>query len=239
MDLTEAEDIKKRWQENTELYKKGLNDLDHQNGVVTHPEPHTLECEVKRALGSTERSEVKVKVAQSCPILCNPMDYRNSPGQNTGMGSLSLFQGIFPAQGSNPGFLLFRQILYQLRHKGSPRILECVAYPFSSGSSWPRIRPWPRGLLHCRWILYQLSYQGSPRKITMNKALLVEVMGLQLSYFKSQKMMLWKCWTQYASKFGKLNSGHRTRKGQFSFQSRDVQSQRMFKLPHNCIHFTC
>jgi len=45
-------------------------------------------------------------------------------------------------------------------------------------------------------------------------------MEFQLSYFKSQKMMLWKCCTQYASKFGKLSSGHRTRKGQFSFQSK-------------------
>ena len=44
-------------------------------------------------------------------------------------------------------------------------------------------------------------------------------MEFQLSYFKSWKMMLWKCCTQYASKFGKLSSGHRTRKGQFSFQS--------------------
>ena len=43
-------------------------------------------------------------------------------------------------------------------------------------------------------------------------------MEFQLSYFKSWKMILWKCWTQYASKFGKLNSGHRTGKGQFSFQ---------------------
>ena len=48
---------------------------------------------------------------------------------------------------------------------------------------------------------------------------LVEVMEFQLSYFKSWKMMLWKCCTQYASKFGKLTSGHRTGKGQFSFQS--------------------
>ena len=53
MDLTEAEDIKKRWQEHTEeLYKKGLNDWDNQNGVVTHLEPDILECEVKWALGS-------------------------------------------------------------------------------------------------------------------------------------------------------------------------------------------
>ena len=47
---------------------------------------------------------------------------------------------------------------------------------------------------------------------------LVEEMEFQLGYFKSWKMMLWKCGTQYASKFGKLGSGHRTGKGQFSFQ---------------------
>jgi len=52
----------------------------------------------------------------------------NSPGQNT------------PTQGSNPGLPHCRQILYQLSHKGSPRILEWVAYPFSRGSSWPRNR---------------------------------------------------------------------------------------------------
>ena len=53
MDLTEAEDIKKRWQEYTkELYKKGPNDSNNDNGVVTHLEPDILECEVKWALGS-------------------------------------------------------------------------------------------------------------------------------------------------------------------------------------------
>ena len=53
MDLTEAEDIKKRWQEYTEeLYKKGCNDLDSHDGVVTNLEPDILECEVKWALGS-------------------------------------------------------------------------------------------------------------------------------------------------------------------------------------------
>ena len=62
----------------------------------------------------------------------------NSPGQNTGVGSLSFLQGIFPTQGSNPGLPHCRQILYQLSHKGSPRILEWVTYPFSSGSSQPR-----------------------------------------------------------------------------------------------------
>ena len=53
MDLTEAEDIKKRWQEYTEqLDKKDLHDPDNQNGVITHLEPDILECEVKWALGS-------------------------------------------------------------------------------------------------------------------------------------------------------------------------------------------
>ena len=52
MDLTEAEDIKKRWQEYTELYKKDLHDRDNHDGVITHLEPDILEREVKRALGS-------------------------------------------------------------------------------------------------------------------------------------------------------------------------------------------
>ena len=53
MDLTEAEDIKKRWQKHTEeLYKKVLHDPDNHDGVITHLEPDILECEVKRALGS-------------------------------------------------------------------------------------------------------------------------------------------------------------------------------------------
>ena len=52
MDLTEAEDIKKRWQEYTELYKKDLHDPDNHDGVITRLEPDILECEVKWALGS-------------------------------------------------------------------------------------------------------------------------------------------------------------------------------------------
>ena len=106
MDLTEAEDIKKRWHEYTELYKKEFQDPDNHDGVITHLEPDILECEIKWALES----------------------------------------------------------------------------------------------------------------ITVTK--LVEVMEFQLSYFKSWQMMLWKCCTQYASKFGKLSSGHRTGKDQFSFQSK-------------------
>ena len=52
MDLTETEDIKKRWQEYTELYKKDLHDTDNHDDVITHLEPGILECEIKWALGS-------------------------------------------------------------------------------------------------------------------------------------------------------------------------------------------
>ena len=103
MDLTKAEDIKKRWQEYTELYKKDLHDPDKHDGLITHLEPDILECEVKWALGS----------------------------------------------------------------------------------------------------------------ITMNKASGGD--GMPAELFKI--LMLLKCCTQYVSKFGKLSSGHRTGKGQFSFQS--------------------
>ena len=105
LDLTEAEDIKKRWQEYTEeLYKRDLHDPDNHDGVITHLEPDTLECEFKCALGS----------------------------------------------------------------------------------------------------------------ITTNKASGGD--GIPVELFQIQKVMLCKCCTQYASTFGKLRSGHRTGKGQFSFQ---------------------
>ena len=105
MDLTEAEDIKKRWQEYTELYKKDLHDQDNHEGVISHLEPDILECEAKWALES----------------------------------------------------------------------------------------------------------------ITMNKASGGD--GIPVELFQILKDVAMKCCTQYVSKFGKLSSGHRTGKGQFSFQS--------------------
>ena len=85
-------------------------------------------------------------VAQSCPTLCNLIDcsppgfsiHGDSPGKNTGVGCHALLQGIFPTQGSNPGLLHCRRILYHLSHQGSRRILVWVAYPFFRGSSQPR-----------------------------------------------------------------------------------------------------
>ena len=73
-------------------------------------------------------------------IIYNCQDMQASPGQNSGVGSCSLLQGMFPTQGSNPGLPHGGRIVFQLSHQESPRILECVAYPFSKGSSWPRNR---------------------------------------------------------------------------------------------------
>ena len=65
MDLTEAEDIKLRWQEYTEeLHKKDLHDPDNHDGVITHLEPDILECEVKWALGSITRSKDSLEVIE-------------------------------------------------------------------------------------------------------------------------------------------------------------------------------
>ena len=80
----------------------------------------------------------------------------NSPGQNTGVGRLSLLQEIFPTQGSNPGLLHCRCILYQLSHKECPRILEWEAYPFSSRSSQPSNRTrvfWIAGGFFTNWAI--------------------------------------------------------------------------------------
>ena len=102
-DLTEAEDIKKRWQEYTEeLYKKDIHNPDNHNGVITHLEPDILECEVKWALGSITTNKASggdgipielfqilkddaVKVLQSiCQKIC-----KLSSGHRTGKGQFS------------------------------------------------------------------------------------------------------------------------------------------------------
>ena len=85
--------------------------------------------------------------SESCSVVSNSLwphglySPWNSLGQNIGVGSLSLLQGIFPTQGSNPGFPFCRRFLYQLSYRGSPRILKWVDYPFYSRSSRPGIKP--------------------------------------------------------------------------------------------------
>ena len=77
MDLTEAEDIKKRWQEYTEqLYNKGLNDPDNHDSVITHLEPDILESDVKQALGSITTRTKLLEVMEFqliwIPAISNP-----------------------------------------------------------------------------------------------------------------------------------------------------------------------
>ena len=84
--------------------------------------------------------------SESCSVMSDSLQPHglhtpwNFPGQNTGVGTRSLLQGILPIQWLNPGLPHCRQILYQLSYQGRPRTLEWVAYPFSGGSSWPRNR---------------------------------------------------------------------------------------------------
>ena len=111
--------------------------------------------------------KVKVKVAQLCPTLCDPMDYTvhgilqarilEWAAYSSRLGSL--LQGIFPAQGSNPG-LPHCSVEFSPEPPGKPKntgvgslfLLQQIFLTQESN----------RGLLHCRRILYQLSYQGSP-----------------------------------------------------------------------------
>ena len=74
-------------------------------------------------------------IAQSCPTFCEPMDCSppgssvpgDFPGKNTGVGCHAHLLGLFPTQGSNPGFLQCRRILYHLSQQGSPRTLDCLS----------------------------------------------------------------------------------------------------------------
>ena len=90
---------------------------------------------------STSVDPVLCLVAQLCPILCDPLDcsppgspvHRDSPGKHTGAGCHALLQGIFPTQGSNPGLLYCRRILYRRSHQG---LLSPIFVPF-----WPSFEP--------------------------------------------------------------------------------------------------
>ena len=104
-----------------------------------------------------------VKVIQSCPTLLRPHGLYspwNSLGQNTGVGSLSLLQGIFPTQGSNSGLLCFRLILELSEPPGKPKNTRVGNLSLLQGTFLTQRSN--QGLLHCRWILSQLNYQGSP-----------------------------------------------------------------------------
>ena len=106
----------------------------------------------------------------------------NSPGQNIGVGSLSILQGILSTQGSNPDLPLCRQILYQLSHKRSPRILEWVAYPFSSRSSGPT-----------HWTGVYCIIGGFFTNWAMREAQYSEILVLFI-LLKTIYLFIWLCW---------------------------------------------
>ena len=130
---------------------------------------------MKKALYEKQKTLLSLEVnsgsVQSCRTLrlhglysARLLGPRNSPGRNTAVGSLSFLWGIFPTQGSNPGILHCRQILYHLSHQGNPRILGWEACPFSRVSSWPRNRTrvsWPVDTLLAEYLylhIYLLFY---------------------------------------------------------------------------------
>ena len=113
----------------------------------------------------------------------------NSLGQNTGVDGLYLLQEIVPTQGSNPDLPHCRQIIYQLSHKGSPRILEWVAFLFSSRFSQPRDLTGVS--LIAGEILYQLSHQGSPRLYKLvYKSLFQNVLYAENQFYHIQDTLI-------------------------------------------------
>ena len=118
-----------------------------------------LEMAFNPTLGKAEKDFIYLSILCKSKLLSHVQLFATpwtSPGQNTGVDSLSLLQGIFPTQGSNPGLLHCRRILYKLSHMGSPVIVEWVDYPFSSGSyqprNWTRVS-WIAGGFFTNWAI--------------------------------------------------------------------------------------
>ena len=91
-------------------------------------------------------------------------------------------------------------------------------------------------IIHLEPDIFECEVKWALGSVTTNKASGGD--GIPGELFKILKMMLLKCCIQYVSKFGKLTSGHKTGKGQFLFQPKERQCQRMLRLPHNCTHLT-
>ena len=124
-------------------------------------------------------------VSKSCSVVSSSLWLHglyspwNSPGQNTGVGSRSLLQGISPTQGWNPGLPYCKWILYQLSNQGSPRVLEWIAYLISSGSSqsrnWTRVS-FTAGRFFTSWATREAK--------TMWNAVKIWLSILQLAHFQ-------------------------------------------------------
>ena len=138
----------------------------------------------------------KSNESESCSVMSDSLwphglySPGNSPGQNTGLGSLSLLQGIFPTQGSNPGLPHFRWVLYRLSHMGSPRILKWVAVPSWGHLPDPGIKPGSPALQEDS-LPTELSGKRKPSLLkTINSYLVLILIYLQLYVRKSIKSLL-------------------------------------------------
>ena len=106
----------------------------------------------------------QTQVYLHCKADALPVEPQGKP-KNTVVGSLSLLQGIFPSQESNQGLLHFRQVLYQLSYKGSPKTLEWISYPFSRESSRPRNQTrvsWIAGGFFSSWAIREAPFSDWP-----------------------------------------------------------------------------
>ena len=123
MDLIEEEEIKKRWQEYSELYKKDLNDPNNHNGVVTHIKPDILECEVKWALGS-----ITLKKASGGDGI--PAELFQMPKDDAVKVLHSVCQQIWKTQQWPQDWK--RSVLIQIPKKGNARNAQTTAQSHSS-----------------------------------------------------------------------------------------------------------
>ena len=124
----------------------------------------------------------------------------NSPGQNTGVGSLSLLQGIVPTQGSNPGLSCCRWILYQLSHKGSPRILVWVADPFSRGYSQPRNQTgisWTASGFFTNWAIREAHTYIYMHMCIYYGHVCAYIMGLPHGSVVRNLPAMWETWVRF------------------------------------------
>ena len=128
----------------------------------------------------------------------------NSPGKNTGMGSFSLLQGIFPTQGLNPGVPHCRRIIYQLSHKGSPKNTGVSGLSLLQQIFQTQELNWR--VLHCRQILYHLSYQKPAwYKVSANSASLLSHLLLQLLWILHWHSINMLKWTELCLKAFPIN----------------------------------
>ena len=182
-------------------------------------------------------TEVKVKIVQLHLTLCDPLDSSwNSPGQNTGVGSLYILQGIFPTWGLNPDLPYCRLILYQLSHKGRPCTLTSFLQLFIFKQTNKKTK------LEVSCLYFRNEKCGTFGKGLRDTDLFRWVHNnFKLSLKLCLVLLLLSLFFTSLNMPANLeNSTVATGLEKVSFHSnpKERQCQRMLKLPHNCTHLT-